>query len=68
MAIGVNAMRVANDGSANTAIGTEAGRRIDGGAANLEMNQGVMIGARTRALSVGGTNETVIGYAAVGNG
>lgn len=67
-AIGAEAMFGLTTGSSNTALGYQAGYKINGGAANAASTTSVYLGAFTDALASGDTNETVIGYNAVGNG
>ncbi len=54
--------------SYNTAIGTYAGRYIAGGDANVTGSNSLFLGYDTRANADGETNQTVIGYGAIGNG
>lgn len=69
-AIGNFALDKVVGGGYNTAIGTLAGRYYYGGVSNFNTTgeNGTFIGYDTRAQSNGGTNEVVIGYAAMGNG
>jgi len=56
-------------GSSNVGIGHAAGKFITGGStANSSSSQSVYLGAETKALASGGSNQIVIGYNAVGNG
>ncbi|MDD5441419.1 MAG: hypothetical protein PHZ27_04355, partial [Candidatus Omnitrophica bacterium] len=56
-------------GSYNTAQGYNAGRYIDGGStANETSNNSLYLGADTKALADGDTNEIVIGNNTTGNG
>jgi hypothetical protein len=55
-------------GSRNTANGYQAGRYIASGGANETGTYNTFIGADTKALADGDTNEIVIGYNAVGVG
>lgn len=56
-------------GSYNTAIGFQSGMVIAGGTtANQTSTNSLYLGALTKALANGDTNEIVIGYDALGNG
>ena len=56
-------------GSYNSAQGYAAGRYLaDGVTANQTPNNSVFLGANTKSKQAGQTNETVIGYGAIGNG
>ena len=53
----------------NTFIGTNAGYYLaDGSTGNQTSANSVFVGFDTKAAAVGGTNEIVIGYSAIGNG
>ena len=66
--IGGDALSSGN-GSYNVAIGDEAGRRVAAGTNNAgPINNSIFIGRDTRASVANGTNETVIGYQAIGLG
>jgi hypothetical protein len=55
-------------GDNNTAIGSSAGNTISGGAINDIADTSIYLGANTKALSSGQTNQIVIGYDATGIG
>lgn len=55
-------------GDNNTAIGSSAGYTISGGAINDIADNSIYLGANTKALSSGETNQIVIGYDATGIG
>ena len=56
-------------GSNNSALGFSAGTRIaDGSTANTVSGTSTYLGAATKAKADGDSNETVIGYNAIGNG
>jgi len=66
---GVASLKYNTTGTSNTATGNEAGSYIaDGSTANRTGNNNVFVGAETKALADGDTNEIVIGYDAVGAG
>ena len=66
---GVNALLNNTTGSNNTASGISAGRFISNGATSLTVaNNSTFLGANTKALSDNSTNETVVGYNAIGDG
>jgi len=70
-AIGQNALYAITGGSAsnNTGIGYQAGRYIaDGSTALVAANNCTYIGYNTKANAANPTNETVIGYNAIGSG
>ena len=53
----------------NAFIGTNAGYYLaDGSTSNQTSANSVFVGFDTKAAAVGGTNEIVIGYSAIGNG
>ena len=57
------------NGSFNTAIGNAAGRYISGGSvSNINSTNSIYLGAETKALADGQTNQIVIGYNATGLG
>jgi hypothetical protein len=67
--IGFSALRNINDDNENTAIGLNAGRYRGTGTDSLvTATQSTFLGASTRASTNGMTNETIIGYGAVGQG
>jgi hypothetical protein len=55
-------------GDRSTAVGYQAGRYIDGLTSNINSINSVYLGYRTKASADGNSNETVIGYDAVGKG
>ncbi len=66
---GYGALNANTTGSNLTAQGYQAGRYITGGAiANATSSTSLYLGALTKALASGDTNEIVIGYGAVGVG
>jgi hypothetical protein len=65
---GLNALFGNTTGSDNTAVGSNAGRFIFIGASNLTGANSVFLGAGTRPLADGQTNQIVIGHNAIGNG
>ena len=66
---GMSSLYSNTTGSYNTANGYQAGRYIaDGSTPNATGNYCVFIGADTKALADGQTNQIVIGYNAIGNG
>ncbi len=68
-ASGVNALLNNTTGGNNTANGVSAGRLIANGATSLTVaNNSTFLGADTKALSNNSTNETVVGYNAIGDG
>ena len=68
-AVGLSSLRSNTTGNSNSAVGTSSGRYISGGAvANATSSTSVYLGALTKALADGGTNEIVIGYDATGAG
>lgn len=67
-ASGFQALYLNTTASNNTAIGSMAGRYSASGTALITPANSTFIGYDTRASVDAGTNETVIGYAAVGNG
>ncbi len=68
-AMGYGALLSNTTGSNNTAIGIVAGRYIaDDITANQTSGNSLYLGASTKALANGGTNEIVIGYGAIGLG
>ncbi len=66
--IGGNAIRNNVDGLLNTAIGYNAGSVTGGALNNTSILNSVFIGAQTKAFAIGGDNEIVIGYLAIGHG
>ena len=57
------------EGSYNSSVGYQSGMYIAKGSTNAKIpNNSVFIGALAKAQADGGTNETVIGYNAVGKG
>ena len=69
IANGSSALLHITTGSNNVAEGISAGGYIaDGTTANATSNNSTYLGAYTKALADGDTNETVIGYGATGNG
>ena len=68
-ASGVNALAFNTTGNYNTAVGVSTGQYLaDGATANQTPSNSAYFGYGTRAQSASGTNETVIGYLAIGNG
>jgi hypothetical protein len=68
-ALGLRALSNSSSGSNNTALGSSAGRFIaNGSSANSTGNDSVFIGADTKALANGQTNQIVIGHNATGIG
>src|SRR3972149_11627533 len=66
---GLSSLRFNTTGYSNTADGCQSGRYIsDGVTANETSNTSVYLGADTKALASGGSNEIVIGYNATGIG
>jgi len=60
---------IATGSGANTGVGVRSGRYLaDGVTLNTTGSQGLFLGALTKALADGSTNEIVIGYGAVGLG
>lgn len=57
-----------NIGSGNTCVGFGSGSYLNSGSFNQELNNSVFIGAFSRSLSSGSSNEIVIGHNAFGNG
>src|SRR3989338_1194591 len=69
VAVGVLSLLNNTMGYSNSAIGFSSGRYIaDGSTANATSNTSIYLGAETKALADGDTNETVIGYNATGVG
>jgi hypothetical protein len=70
VAIGAYAMQYDDDGHRNVALGFEAGLHWAGGLGNYRYGgtDQIFLGARSKALADGGTNEIVIGANAVGGG
>jgi hypothetical protein len=69
VASGVNSLRLNTTGSYNVANGYQSGRYIaNGTTANATSSNSLYLGADTKALASGDTNEIVIGYAATGIG
>ena len=68
-AMGYQALYSNTTGTYNSAMGYQAGRYItDGSTANQTSGTSVYLGAVTKALASGDTNEIVIGYNATGLG
>jgi hypothetical protein len=68
-AVGANALNNNTTGSSNTAVGYVAARFIaDGTTANAVTTNSVYLGAETKALASGQTNQIVIGHNAIGLG
>ena len=66
---GFGALATNAAGFNNTATGTDAGRFIaDGTTSNTTTIRSTFIGSNTKASASGVTNETVIGYDAIGSG
>ena len=67
--IGLSALFSQSTGSNNAAVGAYAGRYItDGTTANAACDNSVFVGYMAKAKASGQTNQTVIGYNAVGLG
>ena len=67
--VGMSALHSQGTGSNNVALGSTAGRYIaDSVTANAACDNSTFIGYMTKALASGQTNQTVIGYNAVGLG
>ncbi len=65
----MNALQANTTGSNNSAFGFSAGRYISGGSvSNTTSSNSTYLGYQAYPLANGDTNETVIGYNAVGNG
>ena len=68
-AIGYYSLYSNTTGYSNSAIGVSSGRWVaDGSTANAAGNNSVFLGANTKAQADAQTNQTVIGYSAIGNG
>jgi hypothetical protein len=67
-AVGQIALLSLTTGSQNVALGYYAGRFTTGSGENQTTSNSVYIGSQTRASADGVTNETAIGYYAVGQG
>jgi hypothetical protein len=68
-AVGVSSLFANTTGSNNSSFGQRAGRFIaDGTTANAVTANSVYIGAETKALASGQTNQIVIGHQAIGIG
>lgn len=68
-AIGVSSLFSLSSGSNNAAVGLFSGRYLaDGVTALTTVNNSTYIGTSSRASAESVTNETVIGYLAIGNG
>ena len=68
-AVGSNSLFSNTTGSNNVALGNTAGRYIaDGSTANAVTTNSLYIGADTKALASGQTNQIVIGHNAIGIG
>ena len=68
-AVGIWSLSNNTTGYRNTAIGLSAGGSLaDGSSPNQTSNNSVYLGAATKALADGDTNEIVIGYNATGAG
>ncbi|MBU1557971.1 DUF5011 domain-containing protein, partial [Patescibacteria group bacterium] len=67
-ASGANSLYSNTSGSYNTADGSNAGRYTSTGALNQTSGYSLYLGANTRALASGDTNEIVIGYNTIGVG
>ncbi|MDD4989436.1 MAG: hypothetical protein PHV42_03350 [Candidatus Pacebacteria bacterium] len=68
-AIGESSLSTNTTGSNNTALGIYAGEHIaDGSTSNTTSSNSLYLGANTKALASGDTNEIVIGSGAIGVG
>ena len=68
-AIGSSALQEITAGNNNTSLGYWAGLNVANGTlAYGQMDNSVLLGANTKTQVIGGTNEIVIGYNAIGNG
>ena len=66
---GVYSLQYNTTGTSNTANGVNAGRFIANGSTSLTVaNNSTFLGFNTRALADNSTNETVVGYNAIGDG
>lgn len=69
VAAGRRSLYLLATGSNNTAVGDWAGQYAGGGlTANVSASTSTFIGGNTRAQANGESNQTVIGYGAIGNG
>jgi hypothetical protein len=69
VAIGQGSLYANTTGGYKVAIGVQAGRYIaDGSTVNETSSNSLYLGANTKALASGDTNEIVIGYDAIGAG
>jgi|GEM_PF-1796364 len=66
--MGAFSMQALNSGGDNLSIGVNSGRWYTGSANLTTSNQGIFIGNSSKAKANTSINETVIGYAAIGNG
>lgn len=67
-AMGYGALTLNNTGSNNTSLGYNAGARIASGGSNTSPTNSTFIGYDTRSSAIGASNETVLGYLAIGKG
>jgi hypothetical protein len=68
-ASGLYALQNNTTGGSNTASGVSAGKFISNGVTSLTVaSNSTFLGASTKALSNNSTNETVVGYNAIGDG
>lgn len=67
-AVGRKALNQLSSGDGNTALGSNSGTLISGGASNTSATDSIFIGKDAKALSIGETNQIVIGSDAIGLG
>ena len=67
-AVGRNALNQLSSGDGNTALGCKSGSFISGGAGNTSATDSIFIGKDAKALSIGETNQIVMGADATGLG
>ena len=67
-AVGRQALSQLSSGDGNTALGYNSGTFISGGTGNTSATDSIFIGKNAKALSIGETNQIVIGSDAIGLG